>query len=147
MTIRPMVISDYPQLRALWQEITDKTFDIPCREAFSDFLERNPTTCFAAELGSMIVGSIIVGHDSRTAILYHRFVGILFKHRGIEAALQNTVIRTLYREHVHSLLYLGRRVPDAAAREDGFTADPDQMPYFIDIEATYPTLPHEDRIC
>ncbi|MEA4824907.1 MAG: hypothetical protein VB111_12470 [Clostridiaceae bacterium] len=147
MTIRPMVISDYPQLRALWQEITDKTFESPSCESFSAFLERNPTTCYVAELGGMIVGSIIVGHDSLTAILYHRFVGILFKHRGIEAALQNTVIRALYQAHVRSLLYLGHRLPDASSGEDGFTANPDQMPYFIDIEAAYPMLPREDRIC
>ncbi len=149
MTIRPMMIFDYPQLDALWQEDADHANDIGDRDSLRRFLERNPDTCFVAELGGMIVGSILAGHDGRTAILYRRVVGVLFRHRGIEIALLNTVIRTLHRAGVATLMCIAPRIGPLATApaEDGFVPDPDAVPCVIDVEARYPRLPAEDRIC
>ena len=49
--IRPMIISDYPQVYALWSRCAGfsmKDAD-DCEAAIRRFLERNPDTCFVAE--------------------------------------------------------------------------------------------------
>lgn len=105
MVIRTMRIEDYNKVYFLWTETAGMGMrsldDSP--EGISRFLERNPNTCFVAELESEIVGVILCGHDGRRGYIYHTAVKQDCRKGGIGKALVNAAIEALKREDINKV--------------------------------------------
>ena len=84
--IRKFNKDDYDKTYALWQTIHGfgiRSVD-DSREGVDRFLERNPDCSVVAELADGdIVGTILCGHDGRTASFYHVCVREDYRRRGI----------------------------------------------------------------
>lgn len=96
MTIRPMTITDYEAVYALWISCTGMGLNNldDSRDGIARFLVRNPDTCFIAEDGG-IVGVILVGSDGRRGYIYHTAVHPDCRHRGIGSALVERALDAL----------------------------------------------------
>ncbi|MBO7662438.1 MAG: GNAT family N-acetyltransferase [Clostridia bacterium] len=85
LSIRPMTIGDYEEVRALWMTI--RGFGIRAlddsREDIERFILRNPTTSVVARMNGRIVGSILCGSDGRQGSLYHVCVAKEYRRRHI----------------------------------------------------------------
>ncbi len=102
MEIRLMQISDYDQVRTLWQNtpgmgLNDKD-DSP--EGIAAFLKRNPKTCFVAVERDEIVGVILSGHDGRRGFIYHTAVALNQRKNGIGSALVEAALAALRTEGI-----------------------------------------------
>ena len=85
VTLEPMTIEDYDEVRALWMTISGfgiRTLDDSPAD-IRRFILRNPTTSVVARVGNRIVGSILCGSDGRQGSLYHVCVAREFRRRGI----------------------------------------------------------------
>ena len=91
ITLRAMTPEDYDKVYALWESIHGfaiRSID-DSREGVERFLERNPGVSVVAVLGDgeeeagRIVGSILCGHDGRTASFYHVCVAEEFRRHGV----------------------------------------------------------------
>lgn len=92
-----MMISDYDDVYSLWLSCPGmglNTID-DSRDGIARFLERNPDTCFVAELDGMIVGVILSGHDGRRGHIYHTSVSVRFQKRGIGKLLVDAALSSL----------------------------------------------------
>lgn len=89
MTLRNLKIEDYEQVYALWLSCKGMGLNDldDSKEGIARFLQRNPTTCFAALSENRVVGVIIAGHDGRRGYIYHTAVHPDFRRRGIAKAL------------------------------------------------------------
>lgn len=65
--------ADYPQVYALWCSTPGMGLNNldDSEEGITRYLQRNPTTCFVAEEGGALIGTILSGHDGRRAFIYH----------------------------------------------------------------------------
>ena len=74
MNIRIMLVSDYEAVYDLWMSCAGMGLNDldDSKEGISKFLQRNPETCFVAEINNRIVGSIL----ARIYIPYSRPSGI-----------------------------------------------------------------------
>ena len=95
--IRPMRISDYEQVHALWETIRGfgiRSID-DSREDVQRFIERNPETSVVAVYEGEIVGSILCGDDGRQGTLYHVCVAEGFRRYGIGRRMVGHCMKTL----------------------------------------------------
>lgn len=95
--IRPFGISDYESVRALWENTPGvglRSVD-DSREGISKFLLRNPRTCFVAESGNAVTGSILGGYDGRRGYIYHLCVDTAHRGRGAGRELVESAVRAL----------------------------------------------------
>lgn len=102
-----MEIADYDQVKALWMSIHGfciRSID-DSKEGVERFIRRNPTTSIVAEKDGKIVGSILCGHDGRTACLYHVCVSEAFRKKGIGRAMVDEALEALRSEKI-SKVYL-----------------------------------------
>ncbi len=103
--IRPMTISDYDRVYALWKTI--KGFGIrsidDSREGTARFLRRNPTTSIVAEADGMLVGAILCGHDGRTGCFYHVCVDEAYRNQGIGKQMATAAMRALQAEEINKV--------------------------------------------
>ena len=85
LSIVPMTIEDYDEVRALWMTI--RGFGIRAlddsREDVVRFIRRNPTTSVVAKKDDRVIGSILCGSDGRQGALYHVCVAEGFRRQGI----------------------------------------------------------------
>ena len=97
MTIRLMLAADYDAIYALWLSCKGMGLNNvdDSREGIGRFLQRNPTTCFAAEEEGELVGVIMAGHDGRRGYIYHTAVHPDCRRRGIGEALVNAALDAL----------------------------------------------------
>jgi ribosomal protein S18 acetylase RimI-like enzyme len=105
MKVRIMTLKDYEKVYSLWSSgpgIGLRSLD-DSEEGIKKFLIRNPRTCFIAELGGEIAGTIISGHDGRRAYIYHLVVRPEYRHRGIGRTLVGTVEEALRREGINKI--------------------------------------------
>ena len=95
--IRKMVIGDYAEMYNLWLSCKGMGLnDIDDSEiGIARFLERNPDTCFVAEIDNKIVGVIMVGNDGRRGYIYHTAVHPSYRKQGIGSLLVQTSIEAL----------------------------------------------------
>lgn len=110
--IRPMTMDDFDEVHALWMTIHGfgiRSID-DAREGVERFLKRNPgcsvvaeRTIPAADAKKEIVGSILCGHDGRTACLYHVSVREDLRRHGIGKAMVLACMRALQREKVSKI--------------------------------------------
>ena len=94
MHIRPMKITDYDSVYALWSGTNGvglRSLD-DSKAGIERFLARNPDTNFVAEQDDEIVGVILCGSDGRRAYIYHAAVAGDYRNQGIGSRLVDTVI-------------------------------------------------------
>ena len=103
MKIRVMNISDYEQVYQLWLSCTGMGLNNldDSKEGIARFLNRNPETCFVAEIEQMIIGVIIAGNDGRRGYIYHTAVNPDYRHQGIATKLVNQVMEALKALGIH----------------------------------------------
>ncbi|MCR5397600.1 MAG: GNAT family N-acetyltransferase [Lachnospiraceae bacterium] len=97
MNIRPMTIEDYEAVYKLWMSCAGMGLNNldDSKEGIEIFLNRNPDTCFVAEIENTIVGVILVGNDGRRAYIYHTAVNPQYRKQGIAKKLVDTAINAL----------------------------------------------------
>lgn len=97
MIIRKMKLSDYETVYALWLSCKGMGLnDVDdSRNGVERFLNRNPETCFAAEINDKLVGVIMAGNDGRRGYIYHTAVHPDFRNQGIAGTLVETVMKAL----------------------------------------------------
>lgn len=95
--IRKMVISDYAEVYNLWLSCKGMGLnDVDDSESgIAKFLERNPDTCFVAEMDTKIIGVIMVGTDGRRGYIYHTAVHPSCRNQGIGSRLVETAMDAL----------------------------------------------------
>lgn len=97
MIIRKMKLSDYETVYALWLSCKGMGLnDIDdSRNGIERFLNRNPETCFVAEINDKLIGVIMAGNDGRRGYIYHTAVHPDFRNQGIAGTLVETVMKAL----------------------------------------------------
>ncbi len=97
MIIRKMKLSDYETVYALWLSCKGMGLnDIDdSRNGIERFLNRNPETCFVAEINDKLIGVIMAGNDGRRGYIYHTAVHPDFRNQGIARTLVETVMKAL----------------------------------------------------
>lgn len=92
--IRKMVLADYAEIYALWLSCTGMGLNDldDSSDGIARFLKRNPDTCFVAQTGGKIVGTILAGHDGRRGYIYHTAVLPDYRKQGIGAQLVEQVL-------------------------------------------------------
>ena len=103
--IRKMTIEDYPQVKDLWMSISGfgirSIDDSP--EGVAAFIRRNPGTSIVAEKDGQVIGTILGGHDGRTACFYHVCVKKEFRRQGIGKSMAVAAMRALQEEHINKV--------------------------------------------
>ena len=97
-----MEMNDYEAVYRLWtgtKGMGMRSKD-DAAEGIERFLKRNPTTCFVAEDGGALVGTILCGHDGRRAYIYHAAVREDARRRGVGQALLEAAIEALKSEGI-----------------------------------------------
>ena len=99
MDIRLMTIDDYEKIYELWMSCEGMGLNNldDSKEGIEKFLNRNPDTCFVAEIEEVIVGVIIVGNDGRRGYIYHTAVKPQYRQQGIAKSLVETAMAALQR--------------------------------------------------
>lgn len=100
---RLLSVEDYSALYDLWirtpgmgLNTTDDSVD-----GIAKYLKRNPSTCFAAMDGEMLVGAILAGHDGRRGYISHTAVRQEYRRMGIGRELVNCAMNALEQEGIH----------------------------------------------
>jgi len=92
-----MTIDDYEKVYELWKSCAGMGLNNldDSKEGIEKFLERNPDTCFVADVDNNIVGVIIVGNDGRRGYIYHTAVCPQYRKQGIAKRLVDTAMTAL----------------------------------------------------
>ena len=81
--------TDYTQVVTLWQNagpgIHVRRSD--SNEEITKKLHRDPDLCLVAELGGLIIGTVMGGFDGRRGMVYHLAVDVSSRNKGIGTAL------------------------------------------------------------
>ncbi len=106
MQIRIMATDDYEKVYELWESMTgvglNDTDD--AKAGIARFLRRNPSSCFVAEEGERLVGTILAGHDGRRGHIYHLAVHPDFRRLGIGRDLVQAALNALKAEGITKAL-------------------------------------------
>ncbi|GHT64238.1 N-acetyltransferase [Spirochaetia bacterium] len=105
VVIRVMIIDDYEQVHRLWTGTAGmgmRNLD-DGEEGIRKFLERNPNTCFVAEIEGKLAGVILSGHDGRRAYIYHTAVKEKYRGQGIGRALLDAVENAMQKEGINKI--------------------------------------------
>jgi ribosomal protein S18 acetylase RimI-like enzyme len=105
MNIRKMLITDYSKVYDLWINSTGMGLNNldDSQIGITRFLKRNPNTCYVALDNNEIVGVILCGHDGRRAYIYHTFVEVNHRNKGIGSALVDKVLKSLKDEGINKV--------------------------------------------
>jgi ribosomal protein S18 acetylase RimI-like enzyme len=96
---------DYERVYALWAGTAGvgmRSLD-DSEQGIGKFLERNPRTCFVAELEGSVAGVILSGHDGRRAYIYHTAVAEKYRNRGIGTTLVEAVEKAMMEEGINKI--------------------------------------------
>ncbi len=105
MRIRLMTIDDYEKVYELWMSCAGMGLNNldDSKEGIEQFLNRNPETCFVAEIENVIVGVIIVGNDGRRGYIYHTAVNPLYRKQGIAKTLVKAAMNALQKSGINKV--------------------------------------------
>lgn len=105
MNIRTMLVSDYEAVYDLWMSCAGMGLNDldDSKEGITQFLQRNPETCFVAEVNNKIVGSILAGNDGRRGYIYHTAVHPEYRRQHIGSQLITTAMNALKRLEIHKV--------------------------------------------
>ena len=67
------------------------------------FLRRNPNTSIVATYNDEIIGTILCGHDGRTATFYHVCVAENFRRRGVGKMMVVAAMKALQEEEINTI--------------------------------------------
>lgn len=96
ITLRPMRLSDYDAVYALWQNSEGIGLSAADdRDAIRHYLRRNPGMSFVAISGNTLVGAVICGHDGRRGYLNHLAIDTSFRRKAIGARLVRACMSAL----------------------------------------------------
>lgn len=92
-----MTINDYEKVYSVWTSSKGMGLNNldDSKKGISKFLERNPDTCFVAEMDSNIIGAILIGNDGRRGYIYHTAVQENYQKQGIGKSLVEAGIHAL----------------------------------------------------
>ena len=109
-TIKNVTIEDYDAIFALWNSTEQSRRALnpvdDSREGIAKYLQRNPTTCFAAVQDDRIIGVILTGHDGRRGIIHHLCVHPDCRRMGIAAHLVSLAEEALQKEGIQKVFGL-----------------------------------------
>ncbi|MBO4386477.1 MAG: GNAT family N-acetyltransferase [Treponema sp.] len=110
MTYRILTIADYDELYSLWNQVEQTKRALnpvdDTLEGITHYINRNPTTCFAAVSKGKIVGAILTGHDGRRAIIHHLCVHPNSQRMGIARTLVEKAEVALKKEGIQKIFGL-----------------------------------------
>ncbi len=100
-----MTIDDYEKVYELWMSCAGMGLNNldDSKEGVEQFLNRNPETCFVAEIENVIVGVIIVGNDGRRGYIYHTAVNPLYRKQGIAKTLVKAAMNALQKSGINKV--------------------------------------------
>ncbi|MDE6777643.1 MAG: GNAT family N-acetyltransferase [Oscillospiraceae bacterium] len=132
MNIRIMTINDYKEVYALWLSCKGMGLNNldDSEEGIAKFLERNPETCFVAEIDNKIVGVILVGNDGRRGYIYHTAVHLNYRNLKIATQLVNKAMLALEEIGIHKValvVFEDNIVGNAFWEKMGFTVRDDLL--------------------
>ena len=117
-TIKQVTIADYDAIYELWNSTDQSRRALnpvdDSREGIARYLDRNPSTCFAAVRGEKMIGVILAGHDGRRAIIHHLCVHPDCRRMGIAAHLVSLAEDALKNEGIQKIFGLVFKDNDAA---------------------------------
>lgn len=130
MNIRLMTLSDYGAVYQLWLNTPGMGLNNldDSLQGITKYLERNPRSCFVAEIDRRIVGVILSGHDGRRGFIYHLAVDLAYRLEGIGRALVDAALQALDVEGIHKValvVYAGNETGNAFWEKLGFITRPD----------------------
>lgn len=95
-TIRVMSLDDYDQVIELMKRTPGISLrDADSRAATARYLQRNPDMSFVAEVGGVLAGCVMCGHDGRRGYLQHLLVLPEYRRQGIANALVECCLMSL----------------------------------------------------
>ena len=103
--IRTMNMDDYEGVKTLWMSISGfgiRSID-DSRSGVERFIKRNPDTSIVAEKNGEIIGTILCGHDGRSACFYHVCVKAEHRRKGIGKAMAVAAMRKLQEEKINKV--------------------------------------------
>jgi ribosomal protein S18 acetylase RimI-like enzyme len=96
ITIRTMLISDYPDVLDIWQGSTGlRLGQCHSQNLIESFLIRNPDLSQVALVNNKIVGAALCGYDGITGFIHHLAVKSSYKQSGIGTSLVKTCLDKL----------------------------------------------------
>lgn len=138
--IRTLTANDYDRLYSLWagtQGMGLRSID-DSREGITRFLERNPSTCFAAQEQGEIIGAIICGHDGRRGYIYHTAVRADRRGQGIGKALVQAAVAALKNEGITRaglFVYADNQLGQGFWRSQGWSIRPDLVYHNLPLDS------------
>lgn len=102
MQIRIMTTEDYERVYELWISMPGVGLNDAddAKTGIARFLARNPASCFVAEEGERLIGTILAGHDGRRGHIYHLAVHPDFRRLGIGRELVQAALDALWAEGI-----------------------------------------------
>ncbi|MBQ1822448.1 MAG: GNAT family N-acetyltransferase [Lachnospiraceae bacterium] len=134
ISLREMRPEDFEAVHELWMSIhgfairsVDDSYEGVLR-----FLKRNPGCSVVAEKAGEVVGSILCGHDGRTACFYHVCVREDCRKHGIGKEMVTFCMRALQREQVSKIslvAFMNNEVGNQFWNAEGWTRRQDLNQY------------------
>ena len=103
--VRKMTMNDYAKVHELWMNIHKfgiRSID-DSKDGIQRFLMRNPDTSVVAVSNGELIGSILCGHDGRTASFYHVCVKEEFRNQGVGKTMVMHCMKALEKEKVSKI--------------------------------------------
>jgi ribosomal protein S18 acetylase RimI-like enzyme len=103
--IRIMNIQDYNEIINLWKNTSGVGLsgNDDSKKSIKIFLEKNPNTCFVAEVADEIIGTIMAGNDGRRGHIYHLMVKFEYRNNGIGEKLLIKTEKALKKEGIRKI--------------------------------------------
>jgi ribosomal protein S18 acetylase RimI-like enzyme len=134
MIIRTMTLKDYDKVYELWSGIKGfalRSLD-DSREGVEKFLKRNPDTSVVAEENGRIIGTILSGHDGRSASFYHVCVARDYRGKGVGHQMVSEALLKLKEEQISKvslIAFCSNEIGNKFWQDLGFTLREDINSY------------------
>lgn len=121
-----MTINDYDQVYNLWMNTPGMGLNDldDSKEGIEKYLNRNPNTCFVAEIENKIIGVILSGHDGRRGFIYHTAVAREERGKGIATKIIRNAIDALKNEGINKVAlvaFSNNEIGNSFWQKQGFT--------------------------
>jgi ribosomal protein S18 acetylase RimI-like enzyme len=113
-----MKIEDYKNIINLWKktEGVGLSGKDDSKKSIKIFLDKNPNTCFVAETGREIIGTIMAGNDGRRGHIYHLMVKQEHRKKGIGKKLLEKAEKGLKKEGIRKIFLVAFKENKAGNR-------------------------------